>query len=633
MLFMVIDSARQSKPPPPASIMRKGALSSNITALPQVTNSTTSTPLSLWLVCTETLSKVKLSLKAESDYDRVISAALELLPLYADESSHLLLHCLQPDGSSRILSPLAVSALMRHVVGVDALRDGDVIVVRRGRVGGNVGARFADMTALAVAPVLDDEEALMLRETIDYLKERGYVGFKRIRGDGNCYYRAVVFGLIEQIAMHGQFLRFAVLAKIFRRVEYDDETHQRQHSRLVIFLEENAAAATTTATKGSAAGPSPAHVEQSFLLPDTDLDRAAIRACRSLVSAYMVNNADREFNGIKMKDAILPLFEHERDVVDMKSWCEKYVDRMDVDAEYHPQYGVLPHLLMAESCTIQNTEMMNHEVEQMRLDGYVEPAARPSQEQRGRSSSSASSQASSSSSEWIAAASTQRPAGLYRTESGTGTVSAFGRLHLLRRPGHYELLYHKECTPYLQTKDALLACCAEVAAAPAQSKGEGEGGWGRKRGSSEQGKGSLLLLVSFSPSFLLSLPRLTFSLLLLSLLPSLSLSLSLSYHQTQTTAPHPLLARLGPTRTAARAAATPTCTATPSMEGAGRRGDEQMTPTATRARTALRHRPISTPRTKAARSPLPEPDPPPHHHRATPRLRVSKFLFFCFSLL
>jgi len=525
MLFMLIESARQSKPPPPAS-MRKGALSSNITVLPQLTNSTTQAPLSLWLVCLETLSKVRISLKAESDYEHLASAVLEALPVYASEGSHILLHCLQPDGSSKILSPLAVSALMRHVVGVEALKDGDAVVVRRGRVSGNVGARFSEMTALAVAPVLDDEEALMLRETINYLKERGYVGFKRIRGDGNCYYRAVIFGLIEQIVMHKQYMRFATLAMIFRRVKYDDESHQRQHHRLIIFLEENAAAASSSSKEAGGSrgggGATPANVEQSFLLPDTDLDRAAIRACRSLVTAYMVSNADKEFNGIKMKDAILPLFEHEKDVVDMKSWCEKYVDRMDVDAEYHPQYGVLPHLLLAESCTIQNTEMMNHEVEQMRLDGYVEPAAaRPSQDQRGRSSSSASSQ--SSSSEWVASASpsAQRPTGVYRTESGTGTVSAFGRLHLLRRPGHYELLYHKECAANLETRDALLASCVDlvVRAAPAPSKGEGEGEGGgmRKRGGSDHSKegrkGSCCfddLMPAVSCLLFLASPRLAF---------------------------------------------------------------------------------------------------------------------------
>ena len=57
-------------------------------------------------------------------------------------------------------------------------------------------------------------------EQIDSLKQSPYnIGrWRPVAGDGNCYYRAVMFGLMEQIIKNGNRERFSELARIFEAI-------------------------------------------------------------------------------------------------------------------------------------------------------------------------------------------------------------------------------------------------------------------------------------------------------------------------------------------------------------------------------------------------------------------------------
>jgi hypothetical protein len=67
---------------------------------------------------------------------------------------------------------------------------------------------------------------------------RDYTGFRRIRGDGNCYYRAVIYGLIEFIVRTGRRKMFTPIIECFKRVTYKSDDKRWKHERMVRHLED-----------------------------------------------------------------------------------------------------------------------------------------------------------------------------------------------------------------------------------------------------------------------------------------------------------------------------------------------------------------------------------------------------------
>ncbi len=49
-----------------------------------------------------------------------------------------------------------------------------------------------------------------------------YEGFRSIRGDGNCYYRCVIYSIIEQAVLQNRRNVFKGLFDIFVEIEFDD---------------------------------------------------------------------------------------------------------------------------------------------------------------------------------------------------------------------------------------------------------------------------------------------------------------------------------------------------------------------------------------------------------------------------
>jgi len=121
-------------------------------------------------------------------------------------------------------------------------------------------------------------------------------------------------------------------------------------------------------------------------------------------------------NGLTLKDTILPSYEEDDEVVDMKSFCTKFVDAMGVDAEGpFVELGILPHLLKCK-CIINSLGNRSN-------DSFVVTDFTLALIEEG------SGEGASGSSEKVAARSTSEAEEVL--------------INLLLRPGHYDLLYEQ----------------------------------------------------------------------------------------------------------------------------------------------------------------------------------------------
>eukprot|EP01034_Spumella_vulgaris_P032113 gene32113-39663_t len=104
-----------------------------------------------------------------------------------------------------------------------SLAEGDSLEVRRFGVA-FVGGRFR-LSVIAASEkfnaALGDKVAQLSRD---------YTGFRRIRGDGNCYYRAVIYGLIEFIITTGRREVFNKVIGVFGEVEFKQQTFVDAHN-------------------------------------------------------------------------------------------------------------------------------------------------------------------------------------------------------------------------------------------------------------------------------------------------------------------------------------------------------------------------------------------------------------------
>lgn len=173
-----------------------------------------------------------------------------------------------------------------------------------------------------------------------------YSGFRKIGGDGNCYYRAVAFGLLEQLVLDGAYENFVVIRNILDTVTYAvGSTEAEYHAELMYLLSEAASGRAWSNTE---------QLQASFLAAASNIDAALVRACRNLLGNYLVTNEDELYNDLPLKVCILSVNE---DVTDMSAYCDKYVRRMGEDAEgAFLELGLLPSLLRM-GCVIHNLDL------------------------------------------------------------------------------------------------------------------------------------------------------------------------------------------------------------------------------------------------------------------------------------
>lgn len=255
------------------------------------------------------------------------------------------------------------------------LHDGDVLVIRM-RSLHKIGARQR-LPGLGITdPTLGQE--------IGKIAEN-YGGFRRIGGDGNCYYRAIAYGALEKVVLDGDVAKFDVLRSIFMRVVYKKISDKESHEELLSTLELAAAGKAWRDVE---------ELQSSFLTFNSNFDFALVSACRHLVSMYLIENqATVTEGGLSLKDTFIEADEG----MDMATYCDMHINEMGRDAEGpYIELGILPSLLQCR-CVIFSLDLRDHS--DMRL---VCP---------------------------------------FDTLASNGATEPLAVLHILLRPGHYDLLY------------------------------------------------------------------------------------------------------------------------------------------------------------------------------------------------
>lgn len=186
----------------------------------------------------------------------------------------------------------------------------------------------------------------MMRK-VSQLEPLGYCGWRAIRGDGNCYYRAVMTGFFELVLEEG-----------------DDGYTRTRTDSLIPFILDILTSIQPSILSIYGAGPAAIHLTLFSILVDTktwaafeatllsssELDLAVVRVARCLVGLYLVTNQNLNFNGISIKDSILACWD---DVASVEDYTAKYVYPLGVDAEGTlADLGVLFRALRCKGVTV-----------------------------------------------------------------------------------------------------------------------------------------------------------------------------------------------------------------------------------------------------------------------------------------
>eukprot|EP01041_Mallomonas_annulata_P005581 gene5581-11240_t len=245
---------------------------------------------------------------------------------------------------------------------------------------------------------------------------RGNVGLvHKVEEMGSEYigWRAIIFGLLEQL----------VLAKDREGLRRLSVTLHTAITAACLSSSEDILVMTTMIdTLQSAAdgkiwfAGDASEVETAFLAPESEgrFDLALVLACRLTVSLCISSDPNRDLNGLPIIDAILPSYP---DVKSLSEYCQVYVETMGVDAEGPlVSCGLLFEALHCSGCTV----ILDRRTE-VDLSLIETSCVQKSQSQVSSSSSPSS--------------------------SSTPPLSPVRDIHLLLRPGHYDLLYPRPRPP------------------------------------------------------------------------------------------------------------------------------------------------------------------------------------------
>jgi hypothetical protein len=106
------------------------------------------------------------------------------------------------------------------------LSDGSIVEIRE-LATASVGGRFR-MALIADADRNNDSLFYKVKSLC-----KTYAGYKKIRGDGNCYYRAVVYGALEQIIKERNRQAFRFMYETFKSVLFSNREHNTDHNELL----------------------------------------------------------------------------------------------------------------------------------------------------------------------------------------------------------------------------------------------------------------------------------------------------------------------------------------------------------------------------------------------------------------
>jgi len=142
-----------------------------------------------------------------------------------------------------------------------------------------------------------------------------YSDWRAVRGDGNCFYRTVIFGAIEAFMAAGDRQRLNSMLESLQQVQYPSAREQKAHEQLVQVMR-------TWQT---------AEQLELWISQDAGLDQALVRACRRLVRQYLTEHADDKTpSGLSYNELVRALDSAYHSIED---YCRLVVDPLGRDAE------------------------------------------------------------------------------------------------------------------------------------------------------------------------------------------------------------------------------------------------------------------------------------------------------------
>lgn len=143
------------------------------------------------------------------------------------------------------------------------------------------------------------------------MAETCFAAWRGIRGDGNCYYRSIYFGFLEQLVLMNPRSpdHFDALISSMSMVHYASVMENQQHAAAMQYLRQARGKITTLRYQSNRTSDGEIwktvwDLESVVLDTSTSFDLAMIRACRRLIADYLIMYSDKEINGISIMDMI-----------------------------------------------------------------------------------------------------------------------------------------------------------------------------------------------------------------------------------------------------------------------------------------------------------------------------------------
>lgn len=192
-------------------------------------------------------------------------------------------------------------------VSIAKLNDDDILTFRRvihGVVGPRVEIQNASLSHHQTTVTATDKSTDSSFNKFAVLAQQ-YRGLRKIKGDGNCYYRAVYVGLLEQIVNSSDRARkFRRLSDLIAKVI--DQKSSSSMQRLVSLI--NDAGKENEEKNGQEIAKRWRcweDIEAEILRVETGFDEAFIQICRRLVTKYLLEHAEDQMNGLALQEIIL----------------------------------------------------------------------------------------------------------------------------------------------------------------------------------------------------------------------------------------------------------------------------------------------------------------------------------------
>jgi Peptidase C65 Otubain len=120
-----------------------------------------------------------------------------------------------------------------------------------------------------------------------------YTGWRFVRGEGNCYFRAVAFAAIEHHIMHGNCDILLIIAADVASVQYGNSYHNAPNQALIDSLKRVGTDKGWFADVATDSATAALQFAEDMADPKSTTDGALIRACRELAARQLVGIRSR----------------------------------------------------------------------------------------------------------------------------------------------------------------------------------------------------------------------------------------------------------------------------------------------------------------------------------------------------